>query len=47
MTGILAILGTTLFVVRVGQMARTWWRKRKYPPERTGRPLPRSAQGPK
>ena len=32
MTGILGILGTILFVVRIGQMARTWWRKRRYQP---------------
>ena len=30
MTGIFAVLGTLLFVVRVGQMSRTWWLKRKY-----------------
>ena len=32
MTGILGILGTILFLVRIGQMGRTWWRKRKYQP---------------
>ncbi len=30
MTGILGILGTLLFVVRIGQMARSWWRKKQH-----------------
>lgn len=29
MTGILGVLGTILFLVRLGQMGRSWWRKRK------------------
>lgn len=30
MTGIFAVLGTLLFVIRAGQMGRRWWLKRKY-----------------
>ena len=32
MTGILGIRGTILFVVRIGQMTRTWWRRRQQAP---------------
>ena len=32
MTGILGILGTIMIVVRMGQMARTWWRKKQHAP---------------
>ncbi len=32
MTGILGILGTILFLVRIGQMSRSWWRKRQHAP---------------
>jgi len=32
MTGILGILGTVLFVVRIGQMGKKWYLKKKYGP---------------
>lgn len=38
MTGILGILGTILFAVRIVQMGKSWWRKRKYQPELTKKP---------
>lgn len=38
MTGIFAIIGTVLFVVRVGQMTRTWWLKRRHAATRLQKP---------
>lgn len=41
MTGILGILGTILFVVRIGQMGRSWWRKRQHQERMLGTKTPR------